>query len=266
MFAEYADKMGQPAPAIDVAGVPALRENLLLELPAEYEEGIGYKTVEPDGTGVDWQGRMTEIAGGVYEDWAAMPLIGPTGAQFDPNTGAQISAGGERMWSTDETGAPVMIEVTTTPSPLTEKYHSLGLPTPDEEYTAEDFQSPELTAMQQAYSETTPQVDALKQAWMDPALAPSNTYTPARPQPAMPNLTADQLAGIAGAGGGGGGGGAATREVVPPVPGYPPTPIDVTGEIPTALADAIRNGDDAEWMAQNWESMRESDRTAAREV
>ena len=43
-----------------------------------------------------------------------------------------------------------MVEVTTTPSPLAEKYHAFGLPLPTDEYTAEDFMSPDRPSCRQS--------------------------------------------------------------------------------------------------------------------
>jgi hypothetical protein len=155
---------------------PALKEQLLLELPPRRDEFNQPMEMLPDGSNVNWdigEDSVTSYARSIGEQWAGIPLLGPTSPTFDPVT-QTWSGGGERAWSTDETGAPIMIETRTTESPAAQKFTNAGLPSPFDEYTAEDFMDPNQVAMQQALAEMDQPVAQAKAAWMDPSLAPTN--------------------------------------------------------------------------------------------
>ena len=152
MFAEYDAIFGRQ-PSVTVEDVPRIRENLLLELPQrEGMEGAPPPPVTVEN--VNWDQGEFSVAGqarGINELNAQIPRVGPSGPQYDPRTGVQISAGGDLQWGVDETGAPVLVETTSTPSEAAQTFLDVGLPSPADEYTTEDFLSPQLQEEQALY-------------------------------------------------------------------------------------------------------------------
>ena len=143
-----------------------LKNRLVMELPPTLDINNQPMEITPDGKGVNWL-QAQDIARSIGEEYAGVPSIGPTGPQYDPETGAMVSQGGELSWSTDETGAPVMVRTQQNVSPLAEKFHELGLSSPDEEYTAESFMTPEQIDLQGQFSAMEGPVAEAMQRWQD---------------------------------------------------------------------------------------------------
>ena len=155
MFAEYDAIFGRQ-PSVTVADVPRIRENLLMELPPQRDPNGNPMPITPEGGGVDWNFTddysVQATAESINELNAQIPRVGPSGPQYDRN-GIQISAGGELQWGVDETGAPVLVETTSTPSEASQTFIDLGLPSPAEQYTTQDFLSPQLQEEQALYAQ-----------------------------------------------------------------------------------------------------------------
>src|SRR5262245_48925976 len=144
----------------------AVKNRLALELPPALDSITGQPMpVTPDGLGVNWMEAQNQ-ARDIGEQWAGIPSIGPTGPVMDAQ-GNVVSEGGERMWSTDDSGAPVMINVQTKPSPLGKKFEQLGLSSPYEQYTPEDFMTPDQIALQQQYDQSQPVIDQMMQEYLN---------------------------------------------------------------------------------------------------
>ena len=142
----------------DEATDPALKEQLLMELPAVRDINGLPMEIAPDGTGVDWDGQVRENALRIGEEWAEMPPIGEEGPQYDKD-GELISQGGTVDWVDDPTtGVPVLMRSTTTLPVQAQKYLEAGLPSPFDEYTPEDFMAPEQVAMRDEFTASEPLV------------------------------------------------------------------------------------------------------------
>ena len=199
---------------------------------------------------IDWT-LASDTATEIDEIRAQVPPIGGTGSLTMPD--GTIVPAGEIMEVDGQ-----LVKRTEQPSELMEHFNELGLPSPFEEYTPEMFMGPDWAATRDEWEATTAaEQDQLQQAMRD-AYQAKLDYRPPAGEPGAPlegSARPEETAVEAPAG-----------EVAPPVPGYPARPIDVSGEIPQALDEAIRNRTDAQWMEQNWANLPQREQTNVREV
>ena len=92
---------------------------------------------------INWQ-MISDAATKVDELRAEIPQLGNAG--FTMEDGTVVAGGGEIMEVIGPDGRPQLVRRIEEPSPLAEKYHELGIPTPDEQYSPESFLGPEWTA------------------------------------------------------------------------------------------------------------------------
>jgi hypothetical protein len=104
------------------------------ELPWMQDERTGRPTQ------INWMGVQDEIQK-IVDQYNAIPQAGPMGQEVSDD-GSIVSEGGERSWTYDDSGRLIVAEQTYRPSPMTEEFRRLGLPSPMEQFTPEQMLGP----------------------------------------------------------------------------------------------------------------------------
>jgi hypothetical protein len=104
------------------------------ELPWMQDERTGRPTQ------INWMGVQDEIQK-IVDQFNAIPQAGPMGQEVSDD-GSIVSEGGERSWTYDDSGRLIVAEQTYRPSPMTEEFRRLGLPSPMEQFTTEQLLGP----------------------------------------------------------------------------------------------------------------------------